>query len=76
MNLGNSFSFKLTGAYNKPKVDQLQAFINELNRKTHKKTPAPSNWTDAFELLREYIEGQDPEQKCVVFFALMPYEAE
>nr|MCR4833566.1 hypothetical protein [Butyrivibrio sp.] len=54
---GNSFSFKLTGAYNKPKVDQLQAFINELNRKTHKKTPAPSNWTDAFELLREYIEG-------------------
>ena len=33
----NSFSFKLTGAYNKPKVDQLHAFISELNRKTHKK---------------------------------------
>ena len=65
---GNSFSFKLTGAYNKPKVDQLQAFINELNRKSHKKIPTPTNWTDAFELLREYIEEQDPEKKCVVFF--------
>ena len=63
----------MTGAYNKPKTDQLQAFINELNRKTHKKTPVPSNWTDAFELLREYIEGKDPEQKCVVFFDEMPW---
>ena len=64
---GNTFAFKLTGAYNKPKTDQLEAFINELNRKTHRKMPAPKNWTEAFELLREYIESLDPEKKCVVF---------
>ncbi len=70
---GNTFAFKLTGAYNKPKTDQLEAFINELNRKTHRKIPAPKNWTDAFELLREYIESLDPEKKCVVFFDEMPW---
>lgn len=64
---GNTFAFKLTGAYNKPKTDQLEAFINELNRKTHRKMPAPKNWTEAFELLREYIESLEPEKKCVVF---------
>ena len=70
---GNTFAFKLTGAYNKPKTDQLEAFINELNRKTHKKMPAPKNWMEAFELLREYIESLDPEKKCVVFFDEMPW---
>lgn len=69
----NAFSFKLTGAYNKPKTDQLQAFISEHNRKTHKKLKAPSTWTQAFEMLREYIEDQDPDKKCVVFFDEMPW---
>ena len=70
---GNTFAFKLTGAYNKPKTDQLEAFINELNRKTHKKMPAPKNGMEAFELLRKYIESLDPEKKCVVFFDEMPW---
>ena len=69
----NVFSFKLTGTYYKPKTDQLQAFISELNRKSHKKLKAPSTWTQAFEMLREYIEDQDPEKKCVVFFDEMPW---
>ena len=69
----NAFSFKLTGAYNKPKTDQLQAFINELNRKTHRKMSAPKSWTDAFELLREYIQNLDPRKKCVVFFDEFPW---
>ncbi len=70
---GNSFGFKLTGAYNKPKAEQLHAFISELNRKTHKKMEAPSSWVQAFEMLREYIEAQDPNQKCVIFFDEMPW---
>ena len=70
---GNTFSFKLTGAYDKPKVDQLLAFANELNRKTHRKVSAPTSWTEAFELLREYIGSLDPEKKCIVFFDEMPW---
>jgi len=70
---GNSFSFKLTGAYNKTKADQLNAFVYELNRKTHKKMGAPSSWVQAFEMLREYIETRDPEKKCVIFFDEMPW---
>ncbi|MCR5280031.1 MAG: AAA family ATPase [Lachnospiraceae bacterium] len=69
----NTFSFKLTGAYDKPKTEQLQAFVNEYNRKTHRKAKAPLSWTDAFELLREYIDSLDPEKKCVIFFDEMPW---
>ncbi len=69
----NSFSFKLTGAYNRPKSVQLQAFTSELNRKTHKNNTVPSTWTEAFEMLRAYIEKQDPDKKCVIFFDEMPW---
>lgn len=69
----NTFSFKLTGAYNKPKTNQLHAFISEYNRKTHNKLKAPSTWTQAFEMLREYIENQDFDKKCVIFFDEMPW---
>lgn len=69
----NSFSFKLTGAYDKPKADQLHAFVTELNRKTHKDNKEPSSWMQAFEMLREYIEIQDPDKKCVIFFDEMPW---
>lgn len=70
---GNSFSFKLTGAYDKPKADQLHAFITELNRRTHKENKAPSSWAQAFEMLREYIEIQESDKKCVIFFDEMPW---
>lgn len=69
----NKFSFKLTGAYNKPRTEQLQAFISEYNRKTNNKLKAPSTWKQAFELLREYIENYDPNKKCIIFFDEMPW---
>ena len=53
----NEFDFKLTGGYNKPKKDQLHAFVAEYNRKTHNKEKEPHNWTEAFELLRSYIDS-------------------
>ncbi len=69
----NNYYFKLTGVYNSPKADQLQAFIAEYNRKTHRKEAAPSNWLQAFEMLREYIENCNRDEKCVVFFDEMPW---
>ena len=70
---GKSFCFKLTGAYNKPKAEQLQAFVNELNRRSHGKATPPSSWAEAFEMLREYIDNQKSDEKCVVFFDEMPW---
>lgn len=69
----NSFDFKLTGSFNKPKTFQLQAFVSELNRRTRKKNTAPSDWTQAFEMLREYIDKRVSKDKIVVFFDEMPW---
>lgn len=69
----NSFDFKLTGAYNKPKADQLQVFVSELNRKTNGKNKAPVDWTEAFELLRGYIDSKASKDKIIVFFDEMPW---
>ena len=69
----NKFTFKLTGTYGQDKTVQLQNFIIELNRKTHKKYKAPSDWYQAFELMREYLESLDDDKKQVVFFDEMPW---
>lgn len=69
----NEFDFKLTGIYNKPKVDQLHSFVTELNRKSRRKASEPSNWTEAFELLRLYIDSIKSKEKIVVFFDEMPW---
>ena len=69
----NRFAFKLTGAYNRPKDEQLESFTSELNRKTKTKHKKPENWRQAFEMLRDYIEGYPAGKKCVVFFDEMPW---
>lgn len=69
----NSFDFKLTGSFNKPKPVQLQAFVSELNRRTRKKNTVPADWTQAFEMLRDYIDGRVSKEKIVVFFDEMPW---
>lgn len=69
----NTFDFKLTGAYGEPKAVQLNSFASELSRKSHKKKIIPKDWTEAFELLRDYIEEKDEAEKCVIFFDEMPW---
>ena len=69
----NKFAFKLTGTYGQDKGVQLQNFITELNRKTRKKHKVPSDWYQAFELMREYLESLDDGKKQVVFFDEMPW---
>ena len=70
---GNAFDFKLTGAYGEPKAVQLNSFASELSRKSRKKKIIPKSWTEAFEMLRDYIEGKESSEKCVVFFDEMPW---
>lgn len=69
----NRFAFKLTGAYNQNKAFQLRNFASELSRKTGKKAAAPKDWIQAFECLREYIEGSAADKKQVVFLDEMPW---
>lgn len=67
------FDFKLTGAYEVPREEQLRHFSAELRRHTGEKTDAPRDWQEAFEQLRVYIASLPPEEKHVVFFDEMPW---
>lgn len=68
-----SFSFYLTGVCGQPLNIQLFNFITELNTKTHSEHDIPSNWMEAFLLLREYIETLPDKEKQVFFFDEMPW---
>ena len=70
---GNSFEFKLTGAYDQSKDIQLRNFTSELNRKSKKEWTVPKDWIQAFEMLRSYLEGLPETDKHVVFFDEMPW---
>ena len=53
----DKFDFKLTGSFKEPKEKQLHNFFVELKRHVEVKTSEPKNWTESFEMLREYIES-------------------
>ena len=67
------FDFKFTGAYNQSKKEQLTNFSLELSRYSKEKCDTPSSWTEAFYLLRDYLEKGSINEKQVVFFDEMPW---
>ena len=69
----NAFTFKLTGAYGKPTEHQLRNFIAEFNRRTGETRDIPSDWVQAFEYLREYLEDKTISGRKIVFFDEMPW---
>lgn len=69
----NSFAFKLTGTYAQDKGVQLKNFTAELNRRTKKNHKTPSDWYQAFGLMRDYLEALSEDKKQVVFFDEMPW---
>ena len=68
-----SFAFKLTGSFNQSRAVQLENFTLEIKRKTKKECKIPSNWTQAFEVLREYLERLPKSKKQVVFLDELPW---
>lgn len=71
---GDSFAFKIAGANGKPKSFQLGIFYEEyLARRGNPNVGKPKNWSEAFALLREYIDSLPAESKNVVFFDEMPW---
>lgn len=69
----NTFDFKATGAYDQPKTIQLRNFIDELNRRSNKKYKSPKDWIQAFNYLRDYLDGLSNDRKHVIFIDEMPW---
>jgi len=69
----NRFTFQLTGAYEQPRLVQLRNFAYELKQMTGKKQPVPSDWINAFQMLRDALSMLPEDQKKVIFFDEMPW---
>ena len=69
----NSFDFKITGAHNEKKANQLNYFRLELLRRTGEDTGPISDWPAAFFHLQQFLTRLPKERKCVVFFDEMPW---
>lgn len=69
----NNLDFKITGAYGQSKKIQLRNFNDELNRRTKSNKPVPTDWIQAFNNLRDYIDTLDTEKKHVFFIDEMPW---
>ena len=68
------FDFKVTGLFDQSKEVQLHNFITELNAQSQESHPAPTNWRDAFGMLKEYLSVRlKSDEKVVVFFDEMPW---
>ncbi|MDE5612394.1 MAG: ATP-binding protein [Odoribacter sp.] len=69
---GNKFAFTYSGMPNVSTKTQLHNFYKELKAQGCSTTVAPRNWTDAFFMLREFLETQ-PLGKKVVFLDELPW---
>ena len=67
------FAFSFTGAFNRPKAEQLRNFADEIRFQTGMRLEKPSSWREAFAQLRLYLSSLDDEEKKVVFFDEMPW---
>ncbi len=68
-----SFDFRFIGVYGQPKDVQLQNFAAELGRQQRSKVEVPKEWSEAFDMLRTYLEGLPKDRKHIVFFDEFPW---
>ena len=69
----NEYAFSFSGAYNETNKTQLKNFSVELSVQTGESYNVPSDWTEAFLMLRQYLSGKKENKKNVVFFDEMPW---
>ena len=67
------FCFQLTGMYNQPKKVQLSNFAVTLERFSGEHRLLPSDWMEAFNQLRDYIESLPQDGEKVIFIDEMPW---
>lgn len=68
-----TFAFKVTGVFNKPKDVQLAVFTQSLNNYFGSKFTTPADWFEAFNILRNQLNNFPKDKKMVVFFDEMPW---
>ena len=67
-----NFTFQHSGLAKSPRATQLKAWRNSLMAHGLKVKRTPSNWLDAFELLKELI-NQSKDEKKVIFIDELPW---
>lgn len=67
------FDFKLTGIYDQPLAVQLKNFAIELSGQSGGDMVIPSDWMEAFGMLKDYIDEKPDSSKVVIFFDEMPW---
>ena len=69
--------FEVIGTQNAPTEEQLQNFTNQLSQYYNSTLPIkkPDNWTEAFFMLRSYLQSVSLEEKKVIFFDELPWLA-
>lgn len=67
-------AFEITGIQSAPLKRQLRNFKDQLSEFSQSSLPIklPSDWLEAFQILRTYLKGQLGEEKKVVFFDELP----
>ena len=67
--------FEVTGLYNGSKREEISLFFAQLKSYTSifDKRKKPSDWQEAFELLKEYIDSLKGVSKKVLFFDELPW---
>ncbi len=74
--LKENIILNVTGLYKGSLREQLKNFHNQLKIRKGKNTTIPSNWSDAFELLKQHIEKSgDSSRKKVIFIDEFPWIA-
>ena len=68
-----SFDFKVSGSYGLSMDAQINNFISEINLSFRKNYSVPTNWSDAFFILRKELETLPTDKKSVVFIDEMPW---
>ena len=71
----DTYAFKYTGIAQSSKSEQLKNFATALNRYAEgkKSFTKPRTWFEAFDALRELLEGKKVEGKYVVFIDELPW---
>lgn len=67
------FALRLTGAFNRPKKEQIEHVVDELRLVYNPNLPYPDSWKDVFMQLRMYIESKPTDERQVVFIDEVPW---
>lgn len=73
--LKKQIAFHFTGLYQSNLKEHMERFQSQLSHQMNKDTKTPESWFEAFDLLKDYIEGLRSKKKKVIFLDEFPWMA-